>query len=263
MWYRMVVILLPGDVKLSAHLSMRLSRIVPIDRDFSVIASESIPNEDVDLWIVPGTSSELPDYLPKNVNSVLIIHDLYLPGGDHVWGSPWLESEITSIITGVENSIEKIADTSHWLHVRDLGDVIAELVRVEKNGIPERMDVCGRREWTDDEVREEVAVLWQRFSALQSGDGVALVESMVESQKQSTSKFELVHVVNRESGSSGESSNSTNSTGLKSGRPDLEPLHRTMMQVNGTGFHPSIPLRTGLMEMLAGILEGADGLPPV
>jgi hypothetical protein len=193
---------------------------------------------------------------------MLIIHDLYLPGGDHAWGSPWLETEITSIIMGVENSLEKIAQSSYWLHVRDLCDVIAELVSVEKNGLPEKMDACGRRKWTCDEVRQEVAALWQRFSAIQSGDGVALAKSMADSQKQSENKFELIPVSPTESVASADLSNSTNSTVSKFDKPNLEPLHRTMKQVNDTGFHPSIPLRTGLMEMMAGILEGADGLPP-
>jgi len=267
------LLLLTGEPRLSAHLERRFERLPPIGEVFTVQASSAVPKQPVDLWIVPtGAPSAVASAPPKNVASKLSVHDLYIPGDDHPWGSGDLARLVESVVngggaggstrrpsdddgvvlgSGSDDSVPAIRP-AYWLHVRDLCDAVAELVRAKS--LPSEMDACGRRLWTEAELRRELLILWSRFDAVRAADGMAFLEAAsLDSAAVQTTVAVLPGV-----GGAADSPTSPIGDPSRPSRPDLSPLHEALLTVNDHGFHPLVPLRVGLMEMLAAVVEGAD-----
>jgi len=237
-------------------VQQRLDRLPQILRDITISASMESPSEAVDLWLVPASSMPRVEfasskdemtsqttggsgvaYPPRSpVAPTLVIHDLYATrGAASSWGDG-IERMVESVIAGypvTEDSGE--SKLSHWLHVRDLCDAVADLCTLSE--IPVTMSIRGRRGRNISELSLEIELLWSRYRAIKSGDSNAIIDAMGEERRRLSAPSPRIE---------------------KSENPvpaDLGPLHRALQSANGHGFHPSVPMRVGLMEVIASIVE--------
>ena len=152
----------------------------------------------------------------------LIIHDL-LPTRDDRWLSP----EIRKWIEGEDIETE----SRFWLSVIDAANAISHLAKAEIK--VERMHMCGRREWSSKDSRAEFEMLWQRTN--QGITGNFTPETLFGHEIAGMEAKPITHI--------------------EAKRPNLEPLHETLLQITGDGWRPLIPFRTGLMTLIAGIMD--------
>lgn len=158
------------------------------------------------------------------VGKDLLIHDL-LPARIDKWLAP----EILSWANG--DNVE--TRSRYWLSVIDAANAIAQILKAEikLNGI----HMCGRREWLSVDSRAEFEMLWQRTNQGISGDFTAdtLFGHSIAGMD--------AKPINEADGE----------------RPDLDPLHEILLELTGDGWRPLIPFRTGLMNLIAGLLPPA------
>lgn len=111
-------------------------------------------------------------------------------------------------------------------------DVAAGLVRLIDNVtvLPAKLDLCGRRGWTENETFQQLKMLYNRTIAGSSG------------------QFQINHL---EPKPVIEATLAIASGITPSTRPDLSIINEILLQINGEGWRPLIPLRTSLMHYLA------------
>jgi nucleoside-diphosphate-sugar epimerase len=147
-------------------------------------------------------------------------HDIYTPGRNDLM-SNWIQK----IIDGKQP--EKSDTIFHWVHVRDALNAVRIL---SENSVKGKMDLCGRRAWTQEMVLDEIRHLWLRFQ--NTMEHSHSLESLSEIPSPAAVTY------------SGERR-----------RPDLEPLHTALLSCGLDGWRPMTAIRVGIMECMAYLLE--------
>ncbi|MAV60261.1 MAG: hypothetical protein CND89_01675 [Marine Group II euryarchaeote MED-G38] len=177
-------------------------------------------DKDVDILIVPGLTSN------TNSRLVISIYDLLIPEGKNKWGSDilfeWLEN-----IKKNNNKPLNVDAIHYWVHIRDAIEAILVLLLSEESSIIKgKLNLSGRRAWSNDSVFEELEMLLLRY----------------------TNSINYSHTL--ESLSNIPDPVKKNKKYIRE-RPDLSLLDKELLRAGGDGWHPLTPLRTGLMELLA------------
>ncbi len=155
----------------------------------------------------------------------IVVHDLLPSRADK-----WLAPEIAAWASGNNCS----AGSRYWLSVVDAAEAIAEIVRSKRT--PEKLQMCGRREWLASDTKLEFEMLWNR--TIQGSTGNFTPETLFG---HSISGMEAKPITHK-----------------SSVRPDLEPLHNLLLELGTDGWRPLIPFRTALMNLIAGIFQNSD-----
>ena len=123
-----------------------------------------------------------------------------------------------------------LSSKKHWWVSQQ--DVAMGLVRLIDNVslLPAKLDLCGRRGWTESETFQQLELLYKRTMAASSGQF-------------QTDHLEPKPVIEATLAKASEITPST--------RPDLSAINEALQQVDGEGWRPLIPLRTSLMHYLA------------
>ena len=174
-----------------------------------------------DIVIVPSDSTHGAAKL------IVRVHDLIVPSGGGEWGTGILSGWVEGVKRGDIEDRPNNAKARHWVHVRDVVDALAILTMAEADPIAKgTIDVCGRRAWAEQDVIEEIGLLWQRYlNAIHHShtpESLSDVPSPVRAS-------DVTH----------------------SNRPDLGPLHNALINAGSEGWHPLVPMRTALMELIA------------
>ncbi|HJL54483.1 MAG: hypothetical protein QGF28_00175 [Candidatus Thalassarchaeaceae archaeon] len=186
---------------------------------------------DVTIGLGGGASGDIV-IIPRNAphgdaKLVVRVHDLILPSDGRGWGTEILRDWVEGIKR--EEAEEHHGDTkaSYWVHVRDVVDAMTILI-MEEGGMTANgtIDVCGRRAWADKDVIDEIGLLWQRY-------------------------LNAVHHSHTVESLAGVPSPVREGAPNPSHRPDLGPLHEAIIEAGGDGWHPIVPMRTALMELIA------------
>jgi len=149
---------------------------------------------------------------PLNIHFI----DVYSPDGD----SP-INHWVSTILAGDEPQND---DTIyHWVHLRDAEIAKRILTEYEVTGT---FELCGRRAWTQQMVVDEIKGLWSRF------------QNAVKHSHTSQSLSDIPSpAAVRYSG--------------ERRRPNLGPLHDTLVACGTDGWRPMTAMRVGLMECIA------------
>ncbi|MDP6869905.1 MAG: hypothetical protein QGI21_03955 [Candidatus Poseidoniaceae archaeon] len=155
----------------------------------------------------------------------IIVHDLLPSRADK-----WLAPEIAAWVSGESYP----AGPRYWLSVIDAAEAIAAIAKSGKT--PDKLQMCGRREWLPKDSKAEFEMLWAR--TIQGYTGQFTPATLFG---YSISGMEVKPI-----------------SPDSSARPDLEPLHELLLEVNSDGWRPLIPFRTALMNLIAGIFENSE-----
>ncbi len=200
--------------------------------DKLVRAGASISNEphESDLKIALGTEEECdivvlpPGSDSEKADLVVSLSDVIIPNGSREWGTGTLLDWVDQVKHGLEPQIG--SDSRHWVNVRDVADALTTLA-LGQDGLAcrGRVNMCGRRGWRDEDVVDEIRVLWERYNnavnhshTVDSLSGVPSPVRGIHSQQES---------------------------------PELGALHSALIDSGGEGWHPIVPMRTSLMELIA------------
>ena len=203
-------------------LEDRLSRAgakiseVPDEADFTI--GISVPDSCQLAVMPPGSDS-------SNAEMTISLIDVIIPNGQREWGNGTLLDWIGQIKEG--RTPEPENGDRFWVNVRDVVDAITVLSLSEGPAVFDgEIPMSGRRAWRNEDVVDEIRVLWERYSN-------AITHShTVESLSGVPSP---VRGIGTE----------------KSAPPDLRPLHNALVESGGEGWHPLVPMRTSLMELIA------------
>ncbi|MBK69814.1 MAG: hypothetical protein CMB53_00210 [Euryarchaeota archaeon] len=177
---------------------------------------------------IRGDIAVLPAHADgRDANLVIRIHDLLIPDEANGWGPSDIH-ELASLIRNGED-VSNLSDfvPRHWLHVRDATDALSLLIMAYPGGLSGGVfDMTGRRAWRPEEILNELSILWDRFTNAvnytHTTDSLSSIPSPVPE-----------------------------STGMAVSRPDLDPLHSALRELGSDGWHPLVPMRVALMEVLA------------
>ena len=169
----------------------------------------------------------LPSGLQSDDSRIEIsVHDLVVPVGGNSWGTAPISKWVHEIKNGLEPEFDP-EGIHYWVHVRDVVEGICSVVIADDFApLVSRMDICGRRAWRDSDVVNEIDQLWQRYqNALSHSHTVSSLASISSPVKEA---LEI--------------------DGL---RPNLGPFHKAILNSGGMGWHPTVQMRTSLMELIA------------
>ena len=187
----------------------------PDDSDLIVGVNQE---EDCDIAIVPLGSKS-----PKS-KIVIELEDVIIPGGGGNWGDQIMIDWVRQIMNGIEPEIENV--DRFWVNVRDVNDAITCLCM---NGIPNlsgTFRMCGRRAWCSEDVIDEIRILWERYNN-------AINHShTIESLSEIPSPVRGIYT-------------------KKSQTLDLGGIHQALIASGSEGWHPVVPMRVSIMEMIA------------
>ena len=116
-----------------------------------------------------------------------------------------------------------------WVSQQDVATGLGRLID-NVALLPAKLDLCGRRGWTENETFQQLKMLYNRTIAGSSG------------------QFQINHL---EPKPVIEATLAKASEIRPSTRPDLSIINDILLQINGEGWRPLIPLRTSLMHYLA------------
>jgi nucleoside-diphosphate-sugar epimerase len=204
------------------YLAERLERIgiqTNSEEGLHIICCADGDAVDCDMLIRPSGSISPPTFS----NTELVLHDLYIPSGSGDWGPSEIEQHLDWLVNSSGES--PIGEARHWVHIRDVVDMVALLLDDPPTG---RIDVCGRRCWSNEAMSAELEMLFSRVKAAEKKT------FQLENLKIFEPKVEPTVAKNR---------------------PDLSPLHSALQAVGEVGWHPLVPFRVGLMECIAYQLE--------
>ena len=175
--------------------------------------------EDCDIAIIPMGSS------PPKSTIVLELKDVIIPNGGRNWGTEIMIDWIRQIKGGGEPKTEP--RDRFWVNVRDVTDAISCLCMNEKeSNLSGNFRMCGRRAWSSEHVIDEIRILWERYNN-------AINHShTIESLSEVPSPVRGIYSERSES-------------------VDLASIHRALIGIGGEGWHPMVPLRVSIMEMIA------------
>ena len=170
--------------------------------------------EDCDIAIIPMGSN------PPKSTIVLELKDVIIPNGGRNWGNEIMIDWIRQIKGGGEPKIEP--RDRFWVNVRDVTDAISCLCMNEKeSNLSGNFRMCGRRAWSSEHVIDEIRILWERYNS-----------HTIESLSEVPSPVRGIYSERSES-------------------VDLGSIHRALIGIGGEGWHPMVPLRVSIMEMIA------------
>ena len=177
--------------------------------------------EKCDLAILPeGMHSE-------NSNLIITLSDVIIPNGGNYWGNEIIIEWVRKVKQGELPNYG--SEIRYWVNVRDVADAITIIsMSTEESVKTGRMKMCGRRGWKGKYVIEEIRLLWDRYT---------------NAINHSHTKESLSNIP---SPVRGIDSGSTPS-------PDFQSLHSALIDSGGEGWHPLVPLRTSLMEVIASL----------
>ena len=156
----------------------------------------------------------------------VVVRDVIIPGWDSGWGCEEIARMVSMVKGGVPN-VDAYRGIRYWVHVRDVADALCTLILPKEGRISEGLvHLCGRRPWNGTDVREEIEVLWNRFN-----DAINHSHT-TESLRGVPSPVRGPNITEDD-------------------RPDLSPLHSALIESGGEGWHPLVPMRTSLMEVIA------------
>jgi len=191
---------------------------VPEQADLTIQIGDQ---DNCDVAIVPKGS--------KFTDSGIVIElfDVVIPNGGRNWGNGIMIDWIQNIMSGKKTPPE--SGTRFWVNVRDVVDAISEICL---NGLEKTTKgkylMCGRRPWMMNDVMDEIRVLWERYNN-------AINHShTVESLSEVPSPVRGMYSDTIE-------------------KPDLSEFHDLIIKSGGDGWHPLVPMRVSLMEMIASI----------
>ena len=156
---------------------------------------------------------------------VIELSDVIIPNGGRDWGNGAMIDWIEKIMSGKKPDPE--SKTRFWVNVRDVVDAISIICLNGKEKMPNgNYSMCGRRAWEMGDVTDEIRVLWERYN--NSINHSHTIESLSEVP----SPVRGLHSKNEE-------------------RPDRSKIHEALVILGGEGWHPLVPMRVSLMEMIA------------
>ncbi len=176
-------------------------------------------DEPCDIAVVPFGSKA------SKSGMMIELSDVIIPNGGRKWGNGTMIDWVQQIKRGEDPPIE--SETRFWVNVRDVADAISTLCLGNKDKPVEgSFRMCGRRSWKSEHVIDEIRVLWNRYNNAINHTHTA--ESLSEVPSPVRGIF---------------------SNGVK--KPDLRGLHEALIASGGEGWHPLVPMRISLMEMIA------------
>ena len=178
--------------------------------------------------ILVTPSGNMVEIDASEVDSHFLIHDMIPSNSLQPWENQLLDTMIESLVEGKD--FDAIAYVGWWVAEVDVADAISRLILSKHPNQPE-VNIAGRRSWEAGQVFEELEMLYNRTIAGQSGDFTTKHLS-----SPSTPNIELVTVEQSK----------------QNIRPDLKPLHESLVLADGDGWRPMTPIRTGLMHFLIG-----------
>ena len=178
--------------------------------------------------ILVTSSNNLVKIDTSEVDCHFLIHDMIPSNSLHPWENQSLDDMIESLVEGKDFDIT--ADVGWWVAEVDVADAISRLILSDHPNHSE-VNIAGRRSWDESQVFEELEMLYNRTIAGQSGEFTTKHLS-----SPSTPNIELVPV----------------EQSIQNTRPDLKPLHESLVLADGDGWRPMTPLRAGLMHFLIG-----------
>jgi len=175
--------------------------------------------EDCDIAIIPMGSN------PPNSTIVVELKDVVIPNGGRNWGNEIMIDWIRQIKLGGEPKTEP--RDRFWVNVRDVTEAISCLCMNEKEpNLSGTFRMCGRRAWSSEHVIDEIRILWERYNN-------AINHShTIESLSEVPSPVRGIYSERSET-------------------VDLGSLHNALIAVGGEGWHPMVPMRVSIMEMIA------------
>tara|TARA_B100000287_G_C20444432_1_gene706933 strand:+ start:105 stop:776 length:672 start_codon:yes stop_codon:yes gene_type:complete len=172
-----------------------------------------------DIAIIPPGSD------PPEAGIVIELSDVIIPNGGRKWGNGAITDWVEQIMCGEKPDLEHIV--RFWVNIRDVVDAISTICLNQDEKIPDgNYRMCGRRGWEMEDVTDEIRVLWKRYN--NSINHSHTIESLSEVP----SPVRGIHSKIEE-------------------RPDLSNLHQVLLRCGGDGWHPLVPMRVSLMEMIA------------
>jgi nucleoside-diphosphate-sugar epimerase len=175
--------------------------------------------EKCDIAIIPRGSQ------PPESAIVIELSDVIIPNGGRKWGNDVMTDWVNQILNGKKPVPESII--RFWVNVRDVVDAISTICLNKEEKISNgKYRMCGRRAWEMGDVTDEIRVLWERYN--NSINHSHTIESLSEVPSP-------VRGIHSEVGE----------------RPDLSSLHEVLIRSGGDGWHPLVPMRVSLMEMIA------------
>ena len=188
----------------------------PVDSELTVGVNQK---EGCDIAIVP-LGSESP-----GSKIVIELQDVIIPGISGSWGNQRMIDWVRQIKNEIEPEIEHV--DRFWVNVRDVTDAIACLCMSEKEtGLSGNFRMCGRRNWSSEDVIDEIRILWERYNN-------AINHShTIESLSEIPSPVRGIY-------------------SKKSKTPDLSAIHKALIASGSEGWHPVVPMRVSIMEMIA------------
>ena len=203
-------------------LEQRLQRAgasIVADRSDSEIVVGLDQEEDCDIAVIPMGSN------PPKSKIVVELKDVIIPNGGRNWGNEIMIDWIRQIKLGREPKIEP--RDRFWVNVRDVTDAISCLCMNEKEpNLSGTFRMCGRRAWSSEYVIDEIRILWERYKN-------AINHShTIESLSEVPSPVRGIY-------------------SERSQTPDLGSLHQALIAIGSEGWHPIVPMRVSIMEMIA------------
>ena len=175
--------------------------------------------EKCDIAIIPQGSE------PPESAIVIELSDVIIPNGGRKWGNDVMTDWVNQILNGKKPVPE--SNIRFWVNVRDVVDAISTICLNKEEKTPNvKYRMCGRRAWEMEDVTDEIRVLWERYN--NSINHSHTIESLSEVPSP-------VRGIHSEVGE----------------RPDLSSLHEVLIRSGGDGWHPLVPMRVSLMEMIA------------
>ena len=184
------------------------------------------------ILITPGFEKVEVD--SSEIDSHLIINHMIATACNDYWCCPILQNWYNAISS--EQNIESDPRPKHWW-VSEM-DVVDSIVRILVSDLPfpKKVNISGRRAWSDNQTVEEMRLLFSRTMAGKSG--------MFSAQHLTTPSSPIIEV---EAISKGNENDHP--------RPNLESIHQILVACDGDGWRPLMPIRSALMVFLAGAIQ--------
>ncbi len=187
--------------------------------------SEVVVSNDAD---VDFTFFAKQNIVTINQSCSMMLHDVLTSGHNEGLVNP----ELDLIWDAIDGTID--AEASHyWVAESDVVDAMVRIA-LHQPELPSRIDVAGRRCWSTRQTHHELKMLYDRTQAGSTGEFTASHLDQPPSPK-----ISVVPIDGKEQAS----------------RPELGPLHETLVQCDGHGWQPTSTLRTAMMVYLAGKLN--------
>ncbi len=189
-----------------------------------------IDSAEVTVGLGEGASGNiviLPSGLqPGDSGLVIFVHDVIVPFGGTRWGTGLISEWVRGIKKGGQPEFDP-EEIHYWVHVRDVVEGICSVLIAEDLPMLEgSIDICGRRVWRNSDVVGEITQLWERYQNTLSHSHTVSSLSQISNPVKDT-------------------------VAIPENRPKLGPFHDAIVDSGGAGWHPTVQMRTSLMELIA------------